>query len=101
MLYSLFAGIAGQSDEELGKKDDDRRSDGRSDGRGQWLAVSKSFVRVRRRRLVLVAAAVFMIWFFFTHRLSDLLPHRVPAEREAPLQWKARCSDCREPPVCI
>jgi hypothetical protein len=82
MLYSLFSSIAGQSDEELGKKDDDRRGD----GRGRWVAVSKAFVRMRRKRMVLVAAAVFMIWFFFTHRLTDLLPHHAQTERETPLE---------------
>src|SRR6202012_2861141 len=35
------------------------------------------------RRLAFLAAALFMIWFFFTHRLSDLLPHRVPPEQDA------------------
>jgi len=37
-----------------------------------WFAI-RSYIRMRGRRLVLLGCSLLLIWFLFTHRLSDLL----------------------------
>ncbi|KAF2672527.1 hypothetical protein BT63DRAFT_422979 [Microthyrium microscopicum] len=74
-MVSIFSSL-NPLDEELGKKDDDHKA---GDGGKTWHAL-RSSMRMRRRRLIVLAITIFLIWFLFTHRLRDMLQHRVKEE---------------------
>jgi hypothetical protein len=92
MISFLFAGLAGRGPdddiEQLGKKDDDRKV-----VPSNWWHWSRSMLRMRKRRMLLLAVAVFAIWFLFTHRLRDMLHRGGPAVSDFDLTAAAESRD--------
>jgi hypothetical protein len=74
MMSSFFAPpSSGPTDEEVEHKKDDDRATGIDGGTQHWAQWLKSLLRMRKRRLFLLAGAVLTIWFLFTHRLQGML----------------------------
>jgi hypothetical protein len=73
------------ADEELGKKDDDHRPHTER-GRGRLWPL-KQCKTLRRRRILLVAIGLYMVYLFFRNMPTDLVP---AAERYNPVIAQAR-----------